>query len=211
MDRLRQVAACRQLLWLIVIAACAAFSATRTEAQSPAATILNSERIESRFGNYGIDVLASDSELRHSNLFSTDARSGVSTTRTLALVEYPTVISESFAAEHRQILDGGSIGATFKAAGWMVLKENLWFGDMGSSSWLEGLMRLVSPARLAVHVYALEIERDGARMPYARIVEVHHPDYLSLDSVRDIYAPDWPGSTTEPVADLLDLLARKID
>ena len=45
----------------------AALSACATET-----VLLNSERVEQRFGNYGIDVLASEAGLRRSSLYSVE-------------------------------------------------------------------------------------------------------------------------------------------
>lgn len=194
--------------WAVVaLIACTSWP---TRAQTPAASMLNSERIEMRFGSYGIEVLSSDETIRVSNLYSTDSESGRQTTRTFALVEYPARVRSDYYEEHAAILAGGSIGATFSASGWKVLKSNLWFGEIGSTGRLETMMRLVGPSRLAVHVYELEVERSGSRLPYARIVEVHHPDYLSLEWVQAIYAPEWAGGGRTEVAGLLDVLDRTI-
>lgn len=179
-------------------------------AQSSAGELLNSERIELQFGSYGIEVLASDDELRVSDLYSVDSVTGERTTRTIAIVRYPPAIAAAFAGPHRLILGGGSIGATFRAAGWSVSKSHRYFGRHISSPAIERIMRLDdTPAKLAAHAYELEIERDGQRFVYATILEIHHPAYLSLAGVRRIYAPDWDERDNDDVAPLLDALAAR--
>ncbi len=168
--------------------------------------MLNSERIEARFGNFGIRVLGSARSLRTSNLFSVDE--GVETTRTFAVVEYPAIPDPSYEVVHAQILAGGSIGASFQDAGWAVTKTHEHFGTRLSTPALEELMHLSSPAALAAHIYRLDVERDGRTLPYARILEVHHPDYLSLDAVIRIYG-SGPRAARE--ADPNGLLGRLAD
>lgn len=154
---------------------------------------LNSERIEARFGNYGIEVLSSDHAVRISDLYTTDDGTGARTTRTLALVEYPSDVPEALRPAHEAILAGGSIGATFKADGWNVIKTHMYFGERAATAALERRMRLHGGPLLAVHLYRLDVQRDGRRWPYAKILEIHHPDYLRAVDVRAIYAPDGTG------------------
>jgi hypothetical protein len=172
---------------------------------------LNSERIEARFGSYGIEVLASDERLRVSNLFST--HDGERVTRTFAVVRYPTRVDPAFAAEHAAVLAGGSIGATFVAGGWDVVKTHRYFGEVESTARLRGLMA-TDAARLAVHVYELDIVKDEEgrrrRFTYATISEVHHPEYLRLDDVVEIYAPGWLGGGGADVNAMLATVRERI-
>jgi hypothetical protein len=151
------------------------------------AQILNSERIEQTFGSYGIDVLYSDQRLRVSNLYS--EHDGEKITRTLAVVEYPETVDEAFATEHREILAGGSIGSTFAAAGWQVLKRNLSILTVSAvvPDEFAELMGVDRDTWFASHFYQLEIERHGRRFAYAAIVEMHHPDYLTGADLMTIY------------------------
>jgi len=168
------------------------------------ADLLNSDRIEAAFGSYGIEVLSSDAGLRVSNLYSTHA--GEATTRTFAVVVYPTEVDASFAAAHAAILDGASIGATLRADGWQVVKHNRYFGRIASSPRVERLMRLDGPAELALHVYALEIVKGDSRFSYATIAEVHHPEYLSRHGVISIYAPGWEGADSADLGALAEIV-----
>ena len=166
------------------------------------AQILNSERIEQTFGSYGINVAFSDESLRISNLFSW--HEGRTITRTLAIVAYPQVVDAAFASVHEQILAGGSIGATFQAAGWQVGKRNLDIREIPLPQAFAAPMEVDAPETpLATHIYQLDIAKDGQSFHYATIVELHHPDYLTTAELAEIYplekepAPEevWAGLT----------------
>jgi hypothetical protein len=184
-------------------------------AQSAAATtaestreLLNSERIERAFGSYGIEVLESDARVRVANLYSEEG--GERVCRTFAVVLYPAIVDSAFAREHAAVVGGRSIGATFAASGWTVLKAHRYFGEVDATPRLAQLMGGAAEFRLAVHVYGFEIVKGGQRFEYATIAEVHHPAYLRLEDVREIYAGGRslavPDEATER---LLDLVAAK--
>ena len=149
--------------------------------------LLNSERIERVFGSYGIEVLSSTPTLRVSKLYSMHDEQEIC--RTFAVVVYPSAIDGAIAAEHSVILDGGSIGATFAAGGWRVSKVHHYFGELPSTAKVEALMGGIDPSRLAVHVYGLGVSKGGLEIDYASIVEVHHPDYLGLADLVELYGP----------------------
>jgi hypothetical protein len=154
-------------------------------AGEPAAPPLNSERIEQIFGSYGIDVLYSDARLRISSLYST--HDGIGTTRTLAIVGYPAAVDARLAEVHAAIQGGASIGATFQSAGWTVVKRNLFFGVFTASAGVSTRMRIPAGAALATHGYALVVTRGDLALDYATIAELHHPDYLDLEALAEIY------------------------
>jgi hypothetical protein len=166
----------------------AAQSALPTDTAAPR-ELLNSERIEQRFGSYGLAVLASDAHVRVSNLYSTDARAGTQTTRTFAVVRYPDAIDVALAREHAEILRGGSIGAVLTAGGWRVLKRHLGYDEIDAPARLATLMHVPPQTKLARHAYVLDVEKDGRVLPYAALVEIHHPDYLHAADLRAIYGP----------------------
>jgi hypothetical protein len=182
--------------------------AERSESAAP--PLLNSERIEQRFGSYGIDVIESGGDVRVSNLYSLE--SGRKVCRTFAVVLYPHDVDPRYAAEHAAILAGGSIGAVFKEHGWTVTKRNLYFGTLGTTPKVADLMHDVSGRPLAVHVYGLYVTRGDMTLPYATIAEVHHPDYLSLPAVREIYGgPDpVPAETAGTVQRILAVTEQKM-
>jgi hypothetical protein len=181
------------------LAAQAAAAAPTT--QSTTRQLLNSERIAARFGNYGIDVLASDARERVSNLYS--AADGERTCRTFAVVRYPAAIDPALAAEHDEIVRGGSIGAVFAAHGWQVVKTNLRYFEIDAPARVASLMRVATGTRLAAHAYELDVEKDGRTFEYALLVEIHHPDYLKRDDLIAIYGPADASSREAVVKDLL--------
>jgi hypothetical protein len=148
------------------------------------AKLLNSERIEKKFGGYGIDVLYNSAQLRVSNLYD-----GKKITRTLAVVDYPETIDSSFAKEHQMIVAGGSIGNVFKSHGWIIEKKNIFLGELAPSAdykKLYALMGNIPPSKLSVWIYVFYIRRGEKSFPYATISEVYHPDYLSLADLKCI-------------------------
>jgi hypothetical protein len=182
-------AALLPLLWItagfgLSLALEAASQAT-AERPNPAPELLNSERIERTFGNYGIQVLESDAMFRVSNLYS--AEGGTNICRTFAIVRYPDTIAPAFATEHAAILVGGSIGAVFAANGWTVQKFHRHYGHVPATAKVAELMHIAPETALALHVYALDVVKGGARFHYAAIVEVHHPAYLTADDLPAIY------------------------
>jgi hypothetical protein len=160
------------------------------------AQILNSERIAETFGSYGIDVVATSEDLRVSNLYSIE--NGQRVTRTYAVVAIPTSVNGAIASVHTAILAGESIGATFKAAGWDVTKRHLYFGRARVPPAVADAMGIERATRVAMHAYVLDVSRDDRRLEYATIVELHHPAYLQLGELVEIYAPDWHAGTDAP-------------
>lgn len=172
------------------------------------AVLLNSERIEQHFGNYGIELLESEDGLRRSNLYS---RSGsVATCRTYAIVEFVEQLDERYADTHATVLAGGSIGATARERGWAVHKHTAFIGELrlpDRTTQVGRLMRLRGGEDLAVHVYRLVLARGGDPLPYATIIEAHHPDYLDLTDLRSLYLDEdeesLPAAEIARMAELL--------
>jgi hypothetical protein len=179
------------------------------DAGRPEAPPLNSERIEKAFGSYGVEVLASDLSRRISSLYSTDE--GVRTTRTLALVAWEPLARASLADAHAAIVGGASIGATLEAAGWAVEKRNFYYGETPASAEVSRLMRIPQGTMLATHGYGLAVARDGESFGYATIVEIHHPDYLDLDTVESIYGSVLPGDALPELRPYVDRELTRLD
>jgi hypothetical protein len=170
---------------------------------------LNSERIEKRFGSYGIDVLENDERIRVSSLYS--GAGADKTTRTFAIVSYPQRLAPALEAAHRSIVAGGSIGAVFKADGWQVTKTHDYFGQLAATDKLASLMRISEGTRLAVDVYVLHVAKRGRTYDYATIVEIHHPNYLRLDDLVRIYNGGRPPPAPDArVREVLAVVADKI-
>lgn len=164
----------------------AALSACVAEPES-----LNSERIERKFGSFGIAVLSDEGGVRRTNLFSLE--NGRRTCRTYAIVRFDNVPEELIGEQHTQILSGLSIGATFKQSGWDILKQTRYLGDFnlsGSHSPIPGLMKLQSDPTVAMHVYRLALKKGEQIVEYATIIELHHPDYLNHESLSELYRVD---------------------
>jgi hypothetical protein len=179
----------------------AALSACATES-----VILNSERIERRFGSYGIEVLASEAGLRRSSLFSYDG--DTATCRTYAVVQFSEQHDERYDDAHSKVLAGDSIGATFKENGWGIRKDSMYIGSIRlpeSRTEVGELMRLTGAHDLALHVYRLVLVREGVAFDYATILEVHHPEYLSEQDLRGLF--EYEPSNAPPTADLKQLSA----
>ena len=170
--------------------------------------ILNSERIEQRFGSYGIEVLASEAGLRRSSLVSYDG--DVATCRTYAVVEFAERLDERYHEAHSRVLAGGSIGATFKEDGWDIRKHTIYIGTVSMPSTgteIGQLMRLESPTGLALHVYQLVLVRQDMELEYATIMEAHHPEYLVESELRDVLEYDRENTLSETdLAHLSELL-----
>jgi len=170
--------------------------------------ILNSERIEQRFGSYEIEVIEQSSAVRRSNLYSTDGN--VITCRTYAVVEFVDSDMTDIAETHSGVLAGESIGAMFKTAGWVIEKETFYVGEMQVANPLHPigrLMRLDAPASLGVHAYRLLLSKKSRSIHYATIVETHHPDYLVEADLLELYPPvSEPRPTDDEIRALITLV-----
>ena len=170
--------------------------------------LLNSERIERRFGSYGIEVLASEAGLRRSGLFSLDG--DTATCRTYAVVEFVERPDERYDAAHSKVLAGNSIGETFREDGWGIQKSTLFIGDVrlpDRNTEIGRLMRLTGAHDLALHVYQLVLVREDVALEYATIMEVHHPEYLTTPELGELFDYDpAPATTAADVTRLSELV-----
>ena len=155
-------------------------------------SILNSDGIRERFGNYGVEIIRQDDSTRLSGLFSVDDATGIKTTRTLAVVLFDELARTRLADEHQLIIAGNSIGITFREAGWNIHKQHLLFGeiDLADSALMHKLMPAADLSSVAMHIYDFSVERHGRTHRYATIAEIHHPDYLSLEDLQHRYVID---------------------
>lgn len=153
---------------------------------------LNSERIESRYGSYAVRVLKQNEHLRISSLESRDDRRAI--TRTLAFTVFAEPVP-AIAAIGARIRGGGSIGSTFRNAGFAIDKPPIEIGSLAVEADMNivaQLMAIELPATLALHAYRFDVSRHGKRYRYATILELHHPDYLSEAELQRIYSPSLP-------------------
>ncbi|MEM9516714.1 MAG: hypothetical protein AAGA42_17835 [Actinomycetota bacterium] len=173
----------------LAIAGCADSADDAGVVSTPATTapLLNSERIEQTFGSYGIEVLQQTASERVSDLYS--GMGAERTTRTFAVVTYPSTIADAVAVEHETIVDGGSIGATFRDAGWTIDKIDEYIGSLPAADVPPTAFDLmnIEPDELALHVYRFDVSRDGETIEYATIAELHHPEYLTTEQLVEIF------------------------
>lgn len=151
--------------------------------------VLNSERIEARFGSYGIDVIRDSGGQRLASLYSESG--GERICRTFASVHRHARSSDSIDAEQADIAAGRSIGARFRESGWSVAKRTLHADAVPVSRLIAEVhrrMRLTIGASVAVHAYQLVLSREQYSIDYATIIEAHHPDYLTVDALLELYS-----------------------
>jgi hypothetical protein len=149
---------------------------------------LNSERIKSRFGSYGVEIVAQDGNARRSNLYS--VHEGNKICRTFAIVEFDSNSTVAIPDIHSRVVSGASIGATLKDAGWEIRKETLYIGTLPTPTHehlLHLLMQVPPGTELAVHAYDLHVEKSSSSVHYATIIETHHPDYLDEAELLELY------------------------
>ena len=149
---------------------------------------LNSDRIEEIFGSYGVEVILENDRQRVSSLYSGSGPGRV--TRTYAVVEYLGDPRPEFRDEHDAVTGGASIGTTFRQAGWTIRKQNLFIGELEVSAAYTGigdLMQLDLPQSLAVHQYLFVISNEERSFSYARITEIHHPEFATREDLQAWY------------------------
>ena len=172
--------------------------------------LLNSERIEQRFGSFGIDVLLSEPGLRLSNLYSLE--DGIPVCRTYAIVRFVDELDGAISAEHEQVLAGHSIGATFKANGWEVHKQTQFIGQISlqhADPSIAEAMRVAPTRDVAVHVYQFLLTKGGQWVDYATIIELHHPDYLTREALRRLFPVATDAELT--IEQVQDLISQSLD
>ena len=180
------------LAWLLLLVpAVGGSAATNPGAGQADYTQLNSDGIAAKFGSYGVEVIRQDDDSRISSLYS--VTDGVKTTRTLAVVLFNVAELEPLEAEHDDILDGASIGTTFRNAGWQIQKSNIYLGELRGAEQAPLIRRWMGTAGkeiLAMHVYDFYVTKDGRPHKYATIAEIHDPDYLTLLDLQMRYADE---------------------
>jgi len=159
--------------------------------------ILNSEKIEKKFGSYGIDVITNSNETRISFLFSHDKQNpNKKNYHTLAIVSYQD--TSNLGHLQIQIDNGASIGSTLKEGGWSVRKKHLQTDQISTSihpilyKWLD----LKKTQQLAIHSYKLIIVKKHLVLNYADIIEIHHPRYISPAELKVMY-PESPTNISD--------------
>ncbi len=164
--------------------------------------LLNSERIKMKYGSYAIKILSDNSKTRISDLYSSQDDKKI--TRTFALVNYSEVIDATFLNEHEEIVKGGSIGRVFKNNGWQIKKKSIFFGEISPSEDLSSvyaLMGNIAHSELAIYMYGFHIEKNKKEFQYATIVEIYHPDYLTIHDLKSINKDSYKYLEKSPFID----------
>jgi hypothetical protein len=149
---------------------------------------LNSDLIERRYGSYGVAIREADTERRVASLYSGTGERP--TTRTYAITEFLNADLAAYRRQHERIVGGDSIGSTFRAAGYDIRKQSLFIGELEvppEYTTLADLMNIDLPETLAVHQYLFVVSKDDNAWSYARITEIHHPDFLSAEELQAMY------------------------
>ncbi len=166
----------------------------------------NSDRIQMKYGSYGIDILENGDKIRVSNLYST--HNDVKTNRTFAVVAFPDIIEAAFKTEHQSVINGQSIGVVFEQNGWEIKKHHLYFGEieLPPEHYADhSLFGDIGTGQPAIHIYSLVVAKDNSEFEYAAIAEVHHPDFLQLEDLQAIYG-QGSHSKLAPDASVLNFL-----
>ena len=95
--------------------------------------LLNSKRIELKFGSYGVQAIPQENnQVRLSNLFSISQ--GRKYTRTIALTLFTDVLDPSLEISHQEILNGGSIGIVLNKNGFLIKKDIFYIDELNDAS-----------------------------------------------------------------------------
>jgi hypothetical protein len=70
----------------------------------------------------------------------------------------------------------------------------------------------ISVSDLAVHIYVLSVAREGEEHEYVTIAEVHHPAYLQLADLHELYGSrmDLPTRRDAQIQKTLDLVLARM-
>jgi hypothetical protein len=186
-----------------------AYSQLSTQYESE--QLLNSERIFQQFGSYGIELINQENDFRQTSLYSESEQGRV--TRTFATVKFLEPVNPGIEPLHELILKGSSIGSTFKADGWHIDKYGLLIDELEikPANSVFGLMHLEKPQRLALHLYLFSISKPSdPAINYALIAELHHPDYMSIHTLHEIYEDQMDLSRGEGLQDQVSSLLGQI-
>jgi hypothetical protein len=223
---------------LLLLVSCAAHQDRPKGAACPTyeqlRPMLNSERIESCFGSYGVEIVEQQGNLRISSLYTLavdnpaigrergslhpgDEQSvgeslaaDIRTTRTLAISEFATDLPPSLDTAYQAIRGGASMGATLQAKGWRVDKRQRFLGEVPVSDvgrCMSGQAESWAGEMLAVQVYDLYVVNPTETVRFALLAELHDPRYLTLTDLQRIDG-ELPDSMQQPDAAWLQLLQQ---
>lgn len=149
--------------------------------------LLTSERINAKFGSFGVQVLLQDelSNIRFSNLYSLE--NGEKITRTLALVNFVEKIDPRLKKTHQEILDGASLGATLTKHGFLLQKNIVFTGVFdGLPPQLNAMMK-VPNTEFAATIYEVLVKINNDTVPYCTITEIFSPAFVSKTELTSLH------------------------
>ena len=170
-------------------------------------TLLNSERIEQKFGSYGIDIVQSDNQSRVSFLYSLEPNNkNKKNYHTLAIVKFKE--TRQVSNIHEKILNGGSIGKSFKKEGWEIDKTNhqMMVTSNPNKLLFKSWLPQISNENLALHFYELNVKTENYHYLYAEILEIHHPKYLGFNDLTEVYNLDEETQNNEKLLSMLNFI-----
>ena len=177
-------------MWLIIALLCSGC----------ASNLLNSERIEKKFGSYGIEIIENTGSSRVSFLYSLDKNCQQNLSlketqigihckqyKTLAIVKF--LDTNDVIDEHTKILKGASIGATFKNQNWIIKKENILISEIHNkeNQIINEWSNNPDLEKFAIQIYDISLKKNQLQLKYAQIIEIHNPNYLIIDDLIEIY------------------------
>lgn len=179
---------------------------TPTVEESPR---LNSDQIRARFGSYGVDVIRQAGDSRLANLYS--EHDGQRVCRTLAVTHFIAPTAPELSEAHASIRAGESIGATLRAAGWNVIKDDrIDFVAKAHGRFIALTGPSCSEGQdIAVRVYRLSAANDTQTIPYAVIAEAYHPEHIAPEAVNR--TPDTPEQSHGSQGSVLAELLRELE
>lgn len=166
--------------------------------------LLNSQRIQLLFGNFGVELLLQEGCLRVSNLNSNGLM------RTCAVVNFSLPVPAWLQDTHNKICKGASIGQTIKDNKFDYTKEDAYLGITKLPEFAKEKMD-TDDYRAAVHIYQFFVKNPetSEKIAYCTIAELHSPLYLTLGDLRQLYPAATPESAiTETVLKRLNELSR---
>ena len=165
-----------------------------------AGNLLNSERIEKKFGSYGIEIIENTGSSRVSFLYSLDKNCQQNLSlketqigihckqyKTRAIVKF--LNTNDVIDEHTKIHKGASIGATFKNQNWIIKKENILISEIHNkeNQIINEWSNNPNLEKFAFHIYDISLKKNQLQLKYAQIIEIHNPNYLIIDDLIEIY------------------------
>lgn len=171
---------------LIILAVFSLLGCPKKDAPWLKAGLLNSERIEEKFGSFGGALLVQNpaQDYRLANLYSLEENHRIS--RTIALTQFNKTMPQKLKAAHKEILDGASIGKTLRNYGFEIRKDILYKGEQKEMPLK--ILRLMNTNEtiFASIIYNLYAQAEGVLYEYCTIAEVYAPQFLGLDELNHI-------------------------